>query len=97
MGHRIELGEIESSLEANASIIDSAVVAIDDEKSGGKSIVAFLTVSKGASIDSIKKDLERNLPTYMIPKRFILLDEIPLSRNGKKDRSTLEGLCQEMG
>lgn len=96
MGHRIELGEVEVSLELNISIIDSAVVAVDDQKIGGKFIVAFLSLREGGSIESVKKDLARNLPTYMIPKRFILLDEIPLSPNGKKDYRLLKRLYKEV-
>jgi amino acid adenylation domain-containing protein len=97
MGHRIELGEIERSLQVNGSIVDSAVVSIDDEKRGGIIIVAFLCLSEGGSIESVKKDLKCNLPTYMIPKRFIILDEIPISPNGKTNYLLLKGLYKEVG
>lgn len=82
-GYRIELGEIEQRMNAITSV-DSAVVVLDTNKQ----IVAFYT---GAPQDKewLKKELSQFLPTYMIPHRFIHLDVMPLSSNGKLDRKTL--------
>ena len=82
-GYRIELGEIEQRMNAIASV-DSAIVILDTNKQ----IVAFYT---GMQQDKewFKSELSQFLPAYMIPHRFIHLDAMPLSSNGKLDRKTL--------
>ena len=39
----------------------------------------------------IKKDLSKKIPVYMIPKKVIFIDELPLNINGKIDRKKLVG------
>lgn len=82
-GYRIELGEIEQRMNAIASV-DSAIVVLDTNKQ----IIAFYT---GTQQDKewFKNELSQFLPVYMIPHKFIHLDAMPLSSNGKLDRKTL--------
>ncbi|MEM9916809.1 MAG: amino acid adenylation domain-containing protein, partial [Bacteroidota bacterium] len=84
-GHRIELGEIESALDQMTVVVQSAVLAI--AQGGEKSLWAFAVTDSHA--DSLKKELSRQLPAYMIPEHWVILDEIPLNNNGKIDRSKL--------
>jgi acyl carrier protein len=48
----------------------------------------YLTSANGL-IDSLRTTLATKLPQYMIPNEFMLLEEMPLSPNGKIDRSVL--------
>jgi amino acid adenylation domain-containing protein len=99
-GHRIELGEIEHRL-LKYNGIKNAVVQLKNETDGDGSICAYLVPGMPASLESRKEDetsldltelrdyLARELPVYMIPTHFALLDEIPLTPNGKIDRKSL--------
>lgn len=95
-GYRIELGDIESHLLKLSGIKNAAAVAnMRDGKA--KSITAFLvmeTVPGDAFAESlrIKRALKEYLPDYMIPKKLIFLDQLPMTSNGKADRKALGGM-----
>ena len=89
-GFRIELGEIESLLNKHGSVKQSIVVLREDEPNI-KRLVAYLRVEETNKniISDLRNYLTPQLPDYMIPSVFILLDEIPLLPNGKVNRSGL--------
>ncbi|HRQ25328.1 MAG TPA: amino acid adenylation domain-containing protein, partial [Anaerolineales bacterium] len=86
-GFRIELGEIESVL-AKHLLVRQAVVAARKETNGQHRLVAYFTAveNAGMSRDEIAADvrafLKKELPDYMIPAFFVLLDAMPLNANG---------------
>lgn len=84
MGYRIELGEIETAASAMEQI--DRVCCIYD--TANSEIVLFYT----GNIDSkeIKKGIRTKVPKYMIPTRYILIEEMPLNLNGKIDRGQLK-------
>jgi amino acid adenylation domain-containing protein len=87
-GYRIELGEIESALHANAAIRECAVVAIQTQDFEGVTICCAVVPVDGAAIDlqTLRRELGRRLPGYMLPVRWICADSLPLNGNGKIDR-----------
>lgn len=91
-GHRIELGEIEVQLEQLPFVREAAVLAVD-QKHSGASLYAYIAGDPDIRIDELKAQLKQQLPSYMIPAHFIVLDQLPLTRNGKIDRRELLGLA----
>ncbi|OQM44148.1 hypothetical protein B6A27_18285, partial [Anoxybacillus sp. UARK-01] len=89
-GFRVELEEIESNL-IRLPNIKQAVVDVSDEINNDIQIIAYIVLEKGAAIDikELRESLKGNLPSYMVPSRFIEIDEIPLTPNGKIDRKSL--------
>ena len=86
-GLRIETGEIEVCLQACEGVKDAiAMVWGDDEN---KQIVAYYTGEEQREASELRTALMQNLPTYMIPTRFCCLDAIPMTANGKVDRTRL--------
>ena len=89
-GFRIELGEIEAVLQQHAAVKDSVVVV--SEETGDKRLVAYV-VSANAEAPvtwlELQRYLKERLPDYMLPSDFVMLNEIPLTPNGKVDRGAL--------
>jgi D-alanine--poly(phosphoribitol) ligase subunit 1 len=82
LGIRIELEEIESRLEKA-----SGTVVIADYDSGRILDLCILFVkSESVNEDFIEKICKDFLPPYMLPRRVIGANELPLNPNGKKDR-----------
>ena len=88
-GYRIELGEIEAVLGQHENVRETAVIV--HETSGSKQLIAYLTAEQApAPLTADLRDfLAKRLPEYMVPARFVLLAAMPLTRNGKIDRSAL--------
>ena len=88
-GYRIELGEIESSISQLPGVRES-VVQIWDDDNGDKQLVAYV-VADQATIEasSLKTALRKRLPEYMVPAFYVMLDQMPLTGNGKIDKKAL--------
>ncbi|WP_404384158.1 amino acid adenylation domain-containing protein [Caenispirillum salinarum] len=86
-GFRIELGEVEAALRALPTVADAACLAQDDPAGDGKRLVAWVT--GGAEPAALRDGLATVLPAHMIPAVFVPLEALPLTTNGKVDRSAL--------
>lgn len=88
MGHRIELSEIEIFTNA-LDIVDSSCCLYDTKRN---KIVLFFTQKEECEDfnKEITLKLKKKLPDYMIPNRFIKLEEMPKNKNGKIDRNLLK-------
>ncbi len=91
-GYRIELGEIESVLE-QISRVKQAVVTVLADSAGEKRLVAYVVLENSAVgedlVAELRDHLKQKLPDYMIPAAFVMLNELPLTHNGKVDRNAL--------
>ena len=93
-GYRIEIGDVENNLHALSVVQDAAVIpAIKDSKA--EYLAAFIILkSRPANTDfeitrMLKRELGERLPDYMIPRKFIFLQQFPMTTNGKTDRRKL--------
>jgi amino acid adenylation domain-containing protein len=89
-GYRIELGEIEAAL-AEQPQIKQAVILLREDTAGDKRLVAYIVPHKGQTIAmrDLRLYLQRQLPEYMIPAAFVVLEALPLTPNGKIDHLML--------
>ena len=89
-GFRIELGEIEARLAACDGVREAHVIARPDHL-GETRLVAYVTAHEGAllSVSALRTELGATLAGFMIPAVFVMLDEFPLTPNGKLDRKAL--------
>ncbi|WP_133118416.1 non-ribosomal peptide synthetase, partial [Mycolicibacterium boenickei] len=89
-GYRIELGEIQVAL-ADLDGVEQAVVIAREDRPGEKRLVGYVTESVTGMVDAGKArgQLAEQLPAYLVPAAVVVLDEIPLTVNGKLDRRAL--------
>jgi amino acid adenylation domain-containing protein len=91
-GHRIELGEIETRLYVMPCLQESAVVVISTDGFEGATICCAYVPALDADVApvSLRKELAKEIPSYMLPSRWMALDALPKNANGKIDRRRLK-------
>ncbi|MGE8411500.1 MAG: amino acid adenylation domain-containing protein [Pseudomonas sp.] len=85
-GNRIELGEIKSAMLAQAQVLNAEVLVEEDEVRG-KHLVAVYVAREPLDERSLRRQLATRLPAFMVPSRFVALAQMPLTPNGKFDRT----------
>jgi amino acid adenylation domain-containing protein len=92
LGNRVEVEEIERCLATHPAVLNAAVLVAKDEDSHGSYLVAIIvpTQRADAAEDSLRTFCADRLPKYMVPRRFMLVDGLPMSINGKLDRQALQ-------
>jgi amino acid adenylation domain-containing protein len=91
-GHRIELGEIEACLRRHHAVGETVVMVRQQE--GRHFLAAYLTAADPTTEPTLlggllREALQQQLPDYMVPTTFTVLDALPLTANGKIDRKAL--------
>ncbi len=86
-GHRIEPGEIEHQIRQHPDVRDALVLCLGSE-AAEKRLVAYVLASPGTAA-ALTAYLKGRLPGYMVPSAILSLDQFPLTRSGKVDRSAL--------
>jgi acyl-coenzyme A synthetase/AMP-(fatty) acid ligase len=89
-GYRIEMGEIEDVI-CRIEGVNRAVVVVADDAKAGKQILAFVVeeAGSGLGVEQMRREARKKLPEYMMPARWVKLDDIPQTPNGKVDRAEL--------
>lgn len=81
-GNRVELGEVEAALRAVSGVTGAAARLVGEELWG------YVT-GASCALAEVRAQVERVLPAYAVPTHLVVLDSLPLSANGKLDRSAL--------
>jgi amino acid adenylation domain-containing protein len=89
-GHRVALGGVERALVNVTGVRECAVVA-EKSAAGETELIAFFVPEPGSTVSAaeLRTALAATLPEPMVPSRFVLLSRLPLTSNGKVDRTAL--------
>ncbi|CAD5916872.1 Surfactin synthase subunit 1 [Planktothrix agardhii] len=97
-GFRIELGEIETVLSQHSAVKTAIVIAREDETEQKRLVAYVVPQAEGISnpqeqsllaVTELRQFLKAQLPEYMVPSAFVILESLPLTSNGKVDRRAL--------
>lgn len=94
-GHRIELAEIEGALARHPQVKQCVVLA--DTEGPSTKLVAYCVASAAVATLALREHAASQLPDYMVPALFVLVDAIPITPNGKVDKRALLALRDEPG
>lgn len=88
-GFRIEISEIESCLEKISSIYQ-CVVKPEPNQDGSLSLSAYIVLMENVQISAfdIRSALKKDIPDYMVPTRFFVVDKLLTTPTGKLDRKS---------
>ncbi|MFJ3928580.1 amino acid adenylation domain-containing protein, partial [Streptomyces sp. NPDC090022] len=87
-GFRVELAEVEAALGQHA-LVARAVAAVRRDTFGDGVLVAYVVPCGDLDVAALRAELGQDLPAYMVPSVYVVLDELPLTANGKVDRKAL--------
>lgn len=91
-GKRIELSEIEHVVINTLQLVKNGCVVYDYEK---KEIVFYYEASEEIAVGQLRKRIGEALPKYMIPSKFVFMEQLPRNTNGKIDRLRLKEQLNE--
>lgn len=95
LGKRVEPVEVESVL-CRCSEIEKAVVRSYTDEQNLSYMVAYVVLKQPeVNLSTLKKEMARFLPNYMIPEFFVKMNNLPLNANGKVDTGALPVIMKE--
>lgn len=86
-GYRVEIGEIEHALKQHQYIKDAVVMVRTED--GEENLVAYIVTDEEVDVSDLRKFLASYIADYMIPKFYVLIENMPLTENGKIDYNSL--------
>ncbi|MEY9856964.1 amino acid adenylation domain-containing protein [Catenulispora sp. GAS73] len=90
-GHRVELGEVEAHLAALTGVVRAVAVSRTDA-AGAVEVIGYVQATRGGTDlepATLRTELAERVPAYLVPARFVVLEEFPLTSTGKVDVAAL--------
>jgi amino acid adenylation domain-containing protein/non-ribosomal peptide synthase protein (TIGR01720 family) len=90
-GFRIEPGEVRHALAQHPSIAQAHVMPVEWQPGQPRLVAWYVSDSRERELPpfELREWLERRLPRYMHPSRYVCLESMPLTSHGKIDRRRL--------
>lgn len=94
-GYRVEPAEIEQVLLSHPMVTQALVTGVERTNGPGHQALVAHVVAPGLTRETLHDWLVRRLPAALLPRSIVVLDEFPLTPNGKIDRTALLGMATE--
>ncbi len=96
-GFRIELEEIRQVICTHHAVTDAVVIVVNNAN-GMKSLFAVVATGQQGNefLQEIKDFASKQLPHYTLPHFWKLVEQLPVTQNGKIDRRMLEKMAKEV-
>jgi surfactin family lipopeptide synthetase A len=94
-GFRIELGEVEQQL-LSFDNVTQAVVLVKDNRHNKRLVAYIVATLADLDLQALRDHMTTNLPNYMLPSSYIVLDEMPMTINRKIDKASLLALPENV-
>ncbi|MDG4803131.1 amino acid adenylation domain-containing protein [Micromonospora sp. WMMD980] len=96
-GYRVEPVEIEERLNAHSAVASSAVI-VSAGAAGIERLVAYYVLREGTGPDDseLRNWCRQALPLHIVPSKYVRVDRLPLTQNGKLDQRALRELSAEV-
>jgi amino acid adenylation domain-containing protein len=88
-GFRVEAGEVAAALNSHPQVEASVAVAAGDSSAERQLVAYVVAAGEQPDTEEISKFLADSLPEYMVPSKYVWLDEMPVTEHGKVDRKAL--------
>ena len=92
-GENVAAGEVEEAIRSHPDVTDAAVLGIDDAE-WGRAVWAF--VAGDVAEADVVEHCRGILPGFKVPKRVVVLDELPRTASGKVERAPLESRAHDL-
>ncbi|MGJ3523081.1 amino acid adenylation domain-containing protein [Nitratidesulfovibrio sp. D1] len=92
-GNRVEPGEVAFLLERCEGVRQASVLAVKDGD-GQTELAAFVMLHPDATQEAVARWSRGNLPPYMVPSVWRVLDAMPVTPTGKVDRNALRRMAE---
>jgi acyl-CoA synthetase (AMP-forming)/AMP-acid ligase II len=76
--------EVEQTLNEHADVVEAAVIGVDDQEFGQRlEAYVVLRADASATTEDLKKHVKSQLAGYKVPRRVVVLDDLPRNDTGK--------------
>jgi len=94
-GEKIFPEEVEEALKTHASVADTLVIGVADEK-WGQAVTALVKLEGAAQESDLTDHVKQSLASFKAPKRYLFVDHVPRQPNGKADYVTAKNMAAEI-
>jgi amino acid adenylation domain-containing protein len=91
-GYRVEPGEVERLLCQHPEVREAAVLPVGLDQD--RTLIAFVVRHGALQVEDVRAFTRKTLPDHMVPSKVMILQKIPATDNGKRDRAALLELVE---
>jgi long-chain acyl-CoA synthetase len=92
-GFNVMPAQIEDLLRTHPAVRDAIVVPIPDDRLGDMPVAGIVWAGAPIDTDELAAHCRPSIEPFKVPRRWFVLDEIPLTAAGKPDRRAAEALA----